>query len=177
MTKDTARRGHGRYSAWMRRWLAALSLLALGAGVAVELPARLRAQERYDFDVFNKQKWERLGETHSAELVVVWPDGRETKGLHPHIQDLKAMTLPMPDLRVSAHPLKFGHGDWTLVVAEMQGSFTREMPLPAGRTALPTGKPLRLRMAVVSHWKDGKVDRKLFFYDQQTWLRQLGLAP
>lgn len=176
MTKGTARRAGPGYSAGMRRWLAAVPLLALGAGVAVELPGRLRAQERYDFDVFNKQKWERLGETHAADLVVVWPDGRQTTGLHPHIQDLKTLALPMPDLRVSAHPLKFGHGDWTLVVAELQGSFTREMPLPGGRTLPPTGKGLKLRVAVVSHWKDGKIDRKLFFYDQQAWLRQLGLA-
>lgn len=160
----------------MRRWLAGLCFLALGAGVAVELPVRLRAQERYDFDVFNKQKWERLGETHADGLVVVWPDGRETQGLHAHIQDLKALALPMPDLRVSAHPLKFGHGEWTLVLADLKGSFTREMPLPAGRTAPPTGKQLELRIAVVSHWKDGKIDRKLLFYDQQAWLRQLGLA-
>jgi predicted ester cyclase len=176
MRKLTARSAGKGYAPGMRRWLAVLPLAALRAGVAVDLPARLRAQERFDYDVFNGQKWEKLGESHAADVVVIWPDGRQTQGLHPHIQDLKALFLPMPDLRVTGQPVRFGSHDWTLVVAELSGSFTREMPLPRGRTAQPTGKPLKLRMAVVSHWKDGKIDRKLLFYDQQAWLRQLGLA-
>lgn len=172
----TARAGAEGYSHGMRRWLAVLALAALGAGLAADLPARLRAHERFDYDVFNGQKWEKLGETHAAGVVVVWPDGRTTTGLHPHIQDLKSLFLPMPDLRVSGQPVRFGSHDWTLVITELSGSFTREMPLPRGRTAQPTGRPLKLQMAVVSHWKDGKIDRKLLFYDQQSWLRQLGLA-
>jgi hypothetical protein len=28
-----------------------------------------------DFDVFSNQKWDRLHESHTQDIVVTWPDG------------------------------------------------------------------------------------------------------
>lgn len=160
----------------MKRWLALASLLALGAGAAADIPGRLRAQEAFDDDVFNGQKWEKLGETHAENVVVFWPDGRQTTGLHAYIQDMKTMFVATPGLRIDAHPVRFGSGDWTAAIGEMSGAFTADMPLGGGRVAHPNGRAFRLRLAVVAHWSGGKMDRKYLFYDQHAYLRQLGLA-
>ena len=40
-----------------------------------------------DFVVFSNQQWVRLHESHSADVVVTWPDGHKTNGLERHIQE------------------------------------------------------------------------------------------
>src|SRR3989442_10022343 len=95
-----------------------------------------------DFDVFNNQKWDRLRESHAADITVTWPDGHETNGIERHIEDLKAMFVAVPDTRISSHPIKIANGDWTAVVATMQGTFSKPMKTPDGKTIPPTGKKL-----------------------------------
>src|SRR5262245_59179568 len=51
-----------------------------------------------DFVVFSHQQWNRLSESHTQDIVVTWPDGRETHGLTRHIEDLKALFVAIPDL-------------------------------------------------------------------------------
>jgi hypothetical protein len=45
----------------------------------------LKTFDLLDFDVFSNQKWDRLGESHAADIIVTWPDGHETKGIQKHI--------------------------------------------------------------------------------------------
>ena len=65
-----------------------------------------------DFDVFTHQKWDRLHESHSQDVIVHWPDGHQTKGIDKHIEDLKAMFVYAPDTRIEVHSVKFGSGDY-----------------------------------------------------------------
>ena len=58
---------------------------------APKVERNLKVFDTLDFDVFSNQKWDRLKESHSADIVVTWPDGHETKGIDHHIDDLKAM--------------------------------------------------------------------------------------
>lgn len=44
-----------------------------------------------DFNVYSGQKWDELGRSHSQDITVHWPDGRTTKGIQTHIDDLKGM--------------------------------------------------------------------------------------
>src|SRR5260221_13462347 len=104
-----------------------------------------------DFDVFTSQKWDRLKESHSKDITVHWPDGHETKGIEKHIDDLKAMFVYAPDTRIKVHPVKFGAGDWTSVIGEMEGTFTKPMPLGDGKSIEPTGKSFKLPMCTVGH--------------------------
>jgi hypothetical protein len=47
-----------------------------------------------------------------------------------------------------------------------------------GKYAQPTGKKLDLTMATIGHWTDaGVMDHEWLFWDNQTFLKQLGLAP
>lgn len=71
----------------------------------------LKVFDTLDFDVFSNQKWDRLSESHAEDIVVTWPDGHETKGIEKHIEDLKAMFVFAPDIKISEHPICFGSGN------------------------------------------------------------------
>ena len=98
------------------------------------------------------------------------------KGWTRHIQDLKAMFVYALDTRVRSHPVKFGSRDWTCFIGETEGTFTRPMPTPEGREIPPTGKRFKIRVCTVSHWnKEGLMDEEYLFWDNQSYMRQLGL--
>jgi hypothetical protein len=129
-----------------------------------------------DYTVFTGQQWARLHESHSQDVVVHWPDGHQTKGIQKHIEDLKAMFVYAPDTRIREHPIKIASGEWTSVVGIFEGTFTKPMPLPNGKSIAPTGKAFKLTMCTVGHWKDGVMDEEYLFWDNQTFMQQIGLA-
>jgi predicted ester cyclase len=137
---------------------------------------RLKLFDALDFDVFSNQKWDRLGESHAKDIVVTWPDGHETHGLAQHIEDLKALFVYAPDLKITEHPIRFGSGDWTAVTGYMTGTFSKPMPTGGGKTIPPTGKSFRLGMATLGHWKGGTMDHEWLFWDSQDFMKQLGLV-
>lgn len=138
--------------------------------------AHIATFDALDFDVFTHQKWDRLKESHAQNIKVHWPDGHETKGLEQHIEDLKAMFVYAPDTRILVHPVKFGSGEWTSVIGVMQGTFTNPMPVAGGKPIPPTGRAFLLVMCTVGHWKDGVMDEEYLFWDNQTFMKQLGLG-
>ena len=130
-----------------------------------------------DFDVFSNQKWDRLKESHAQDIIVSWPDGHDTHGIDKHIEDLKAMFVAIPDLKITEHPIKIANGEWTSVIGIMEGTFTKPMPVGDGKTIAPTGKAYKIVMCTVGHWKNGTMDEEYLFWDNQTYMKQLGLAP
>jgi len=131
-----------------------------------------------DFDVFSNQKWDRLKESHAQDIIVSWPDGHDTHGLAKHIEDLKAMFVAIPDLKITEHPIKIANGRWTAVTGRLVGTFSKPMPMGNGKFVQPTGKKLDLTMATIGHWTDaGVMDHEWLFWDNQTYMKQLGLAP
>jgi len=139
--------------------------------------AHLVKFDTLDFDVFTNQKWDRLKESHARDIVVHWPDGHQTKGIEKHIEDLKAMFVYAPDTRIKVHPVKIASGEWTSVIGVMEGTFTKPMPIGDGKTIAPTGKAFKLTMCTVGHWKDGVMIAEYLFWDNQTFMKQVGLAP
>ncbi len=129
-----------------------------------------------DFDVFTNQKWDRLHESHSKDVIVHWPDGHQTKGIERHIEDLKAMFVYAPDTRIQEHPVKIAQGEWTSVIGIMEGTFTKPMPIGDGKAIAPTGKSFKLIMCTVGHWKNGVMDEEYLFWDNQSYMKQIGLA-
>lgn len=136
----------------------------------------LETFDTLDFDVFTNQKWERLHESHSADIIVHWPDGRTTEGIEPHIEDLKDMFVWAPDTRIEQHPIKIASGQWTSVIGVIEGTFTEPMPLPDGTTISPTGKSYKLTMATVGYWEDGVMTEEYLFWDNLEFMKQIGLA-
>ncbi|MER2561473.1 MAG: ester cyclase [Myxococcaceae bacterium] len=159
--------------------LTALVLLA-GCVTTEERPPQvtqhLATFDTLDFDVFTNQRWERLHESHAADIKVHWPDGHVTEGLAVHTDDLKAMFVYAPDTRIEVHSIKLGDGEWTSVVGVMEGTFTRPMPIGGGKFIEPTNKAFKITMNTVGHWKNGVMDEEYLFWDNQTFMKQLGLA-
>jgi len=136
----------------------------------------LETFDTLDFDVFTNQKWDRLHESHAENILVHWPDGHTTTGIDVHIEDLKGMFVYAPDTRILTHPVKFGSGEWTGVTGVLEGTFTEPMPMADGTMIPPTGKAFKLEMATIGHWKDGVMDEEYLFWDNLTFMKQIGLA-
>jgi len=137
----------------------------------------LAAFDTLDFDVYTNQKWERFSESHAKDILVHYPDGHTTKGLDAHIEELKPMFVFAPDTRIRTHPVRIQSGDWTSVIGVMEGTFTKPMPGADGKTTPPTGKTFKFQMCTVGHWKGGLMDEEYLFWDNQAFLKQVGLAP
>jgi len=129
-----------------------------------------------DFTVFSNQEWTRLHESHAQDIKVNWPDGHFTTGIDRHIADLKAMFVYAPDTRIKEHPIRFGSGNFTAVTGIMEGTFTKPMPVGNGKFIQPTGKSFKLPMATIGIWKDGVMIEESLFWDNQTYMNQLGLG-
>jgi hypothetical protein len=136
----------------------------------------LKVFDTLDFDVFSNQKWNRLKESHASDIVVTWPDGHETKGIEKHIEDLKALFVFAPDIKIKTHPIRFGSGTWTAVTGVMTGTFTKPMPTLDGKSIAPKGKRFALGMVTLGHWKGGTMDHEWLIWDNQDFMNQIGLG-
>lgn len=143
---------------------------------APKVERNLKVFDTLDFDVFSNQKWDRLKESHSPDIVVTWPDGHETKGLAKHTDDLKAMFVFAPDITIKKHPVRFGSGSWTAVTGVMTGTFSQPMPIGEGKTIPPNGKRFAIGMATIGHWNGKTMDHEWLFWDNQDFMKQLGLG-
>lgn len=138
---------------------------------------RLIRFDSLDFDIYSNQKWDQFSISHDENIKVYYPDGSITTGLHPdHIDALTPMFVFAPDTKIKNHPVRFGSGDWTAVIGIMEGTFSQPMPIGNGKFIPPTGKKFKLSMATIGHWKDGKMIEEYLFWDNQTFMRQIGLA-
>jgi len=137
----------------------------------------LQTFDELDFEMFTNQDWDGFKKSHSQDIVVYWPDGYHSVGLESHIEDLKAMFVYAPDTRIQEHPVRIASGEWTSVIGVMEGTFTEPMPLPDGTSIPPTGKSFKLKMSTVGHWKNGVMDEEYLFWDNQSFMKQIGLSP
>ena len=129
-----------------------------------------------DFTVFSNQEWTRLHESHSKDIKVNWPDGHFTIGIEKHIADLKALFVYAPNTAIKQHPIRFGSGNMSCVTGVMTGTFTAPMPIGNGKFIPPTGKSFSLPMCTVGIWKEGVMMEEYLFWDNQTYMNQIGLG-
>lgn len=138
---------------------------------------RLRRFDSLDFQFYSSQMWDSLAVSHAENIKVYYPDGTVTEGLFPqHIDMLKPLFVFAPDTKITTHPIRFGSGDYTAVIGEMEGTFSKPMPAGNGKTIPPTGKKFKLRMCTIGHWKEGKMTEEHLFWDNQAMMKQIGLA-
>ena len=136
----------------------------------------LQKFDTLDFTVFSNQQWVRLHESHAKDIKVNWPDGHFTIGIEKHISDLKYMFIYAPDTKIKEHPVRFGSGNMTCVTGIMTGTFTQPMPIGDGKFIQPTGKSFSLPMCTVGIWKNGVMVEEYLFWDNQTYMNQIGLG-
>lgn len=58
----------------------------------------------------------------------------------------------------------------------MKGTFTKPMPIGNGKMIPPTGKPFKLSMVTIGHWKNGVMDEEWLMWDDHAFMQQIGLA-
>ena len=129
-----------------------------------------------DFTVFSNQEWARFHESHARDIIVHWPDGHSTTGIERHIEDLKALFVYAPDTRIKEHPIRFGSGKYTAVTGVFEGTFTKPMPIGNGKFIQPTGKAFKMPMATIGIWENGIMTEEYLFWDNQTYMNQIGLG-
>jgi hypothetical protein len=99
-----------------------------------------------------------------------------TQGIEQHIEDLKAMFVYAPDTRIKQHPIRFGSGTFTAVTGVFEGTFTKPMPIGNGKFIQPTGKAFKMPMCTIGIWENGIMIEEHLFWDNQTYMKQIGLA-
>jgi hypothetical protein len=141
------------------------------------LAKNLASFDTLDYTVFTNQEWTRLHETHAKDIKVYWPDGHVTEGLEKHIEDLKMLFVYAPDTRIKQHPIRFGSGNMTAVTGIFEGTFSKPMPIGNGKFIQPTGKAFKMPMCTIGIWKpDGTMSEEHLFWDNQTYMNQIGLG-
>ena len=139
---------------------------------------RLTRFDSLDFNFYSNQQWDQLAISHDAGIQVFYPDGSMSLGLPSHIDQLKPLFVFAPDTKITNHRVKFGSGDWTAVIGDIQGTFTQPMPLTGtegSKTIPPTNKPFKFSMCTIGHWKEGKMTEEYLFWDNQAFMKQIGL--
>ena len=148
------------------------------ADSAKNVAMHLMKFDTLDFVAFSIEHLDRFKESHDPDIVVTFPDGHETRGLPKHLDDMRAMFVALPDLKIAEHPIKIANGSWTAVTGRMTGTFTKPMPMGNGKFVQPTGKKLDLLMATIGHWNAvGLMDHEWLFWDNQAYMTQLGIKP
>jgi hypothetical protein len=92
------------------------------------------------------------------------------------LAELKPMFVFAPDTRIKVRPVKFGSGEWTSVIGVMEGTFTKPMPAGDGKAIPPTGKAFKISMATIGRWQNGVMAEEYLFWDNQAYMKQLGVA-
>src|SRR6516225_4705603 len=134
---------------------------------------RLAKFDTLDFDFYSNQKWAMFTHNHADNIKCYYPDGSVTVGLFPqHIDQLKPMFVFAPNTKIKVHPVRFGSGEYTCVIGEMEGTFSKPMPIGGGKTIPPTGKTFKLSMVTVGHWgADNKMTEEFLFWDNQSFMK------
>jgi len=165
--------------------IVALSFGLAGATQAAEskkgkhdqVQANLKRFDQLDFEAYSERKNMKLfKEIHCLDVKVVFPDGRTTEGIEQHVTDINGLFNGTPDSRITAHPISFGSGEWTVTTGVMEATFSEAMKLPDGKTIVPTGKKVKMPMATIARWKNGCIAEEHLFWDNAEYMKQLGLT-
>jgi hypothetical protein len=99
----------------------------------------LERMDELDFAGWNRADWEGVFTRYHTDDVLVAVHGQApTHGIREHIQAMKALVESTggTPVQVTSHPIRFGSGDWTCVVGELED----------GR-----------RMVTLAKWRDGAI--------------------
>ena len=130
--------------------------------------------DELDLVAFNNRDMKRIGEIHADEVIVHNPDGTKTSPFSPHAEELDFL-FDTFDFVVTDHIVGFGHGEWTAGISISEGKWVKPITLPNGSVLQPTGKKVRLKIATIARWENGRIAEEYLFWDNADWNRQIGL--
>jgi hypothetical protein len=132
--------------------------------------------DELDLVAFNDRDMERIGEIHADEVIVHNPDGTQTSPFEPHSEELQFL-FDTFDFVVTDHIVGFGYGEWTAGISISEGRWVKPITLHDGTVLEPTGKKVRLKIATIARWENGRIAEEYLFWDNADWNRQIGLTP
>ena len=132
--------------------------------------------DELDLVAFNDRDMERIGEIHADEVIVHNPDGTQTSPFAPHSEELQFL-FDTFEFVVTDHIVGFGYGEWTAGISISEGRWVKPMTLPDGTVLQPTGKKVRLKIATIAKWENGRISEEYLFWDNADWNRKIGLTP
>ena len=129
------------------------------------------------FEAYNAHDWDRFFEGYAESVVTYSPDQPEPlKGLAAWREQMQTFDTAFPDQRFE-DVRTFGQGDWVCSEAIFTGTHTGPLPGPGAETIPATNKQVRNPVVFVFKIEGGKTTEQRFYFDQLTYLAQLGLAP
>ncbi len=99
----------------------------------------LQNMDELDFTGWNGADWDGAFARYHTEDVLVGVQGQPpTLGIREHIDAMKAFVESTggAPIQVKSHPIRFGSGEWTCVVGELEGGS---------------------RMVTVARWRNGSI--------------------
>lgn len=132
--------------------------------------------DELDLKAFNNRDMKRIAEIHMPDVRVFNTNNTLTEGFDPkHKEELLWLFNSFSDFDIYEHPIGFGAGDWTAGVSKSRGTFDRPIKLPNGKVIQPTGKKFDVRIATIALWKDGRIVEEYLFWDNEDWMKQIGV--
>ena len=130
--------------------------------------------DELDLVAFNNRDMKRIGEIHADNVIVHNPDGTQTTPFTPHAEELQFL-FDTFEFVVTDHIVGFGYGEWTAGISISEGKWVKPLILPDGTVKQPTGKKVRLKIATIARWENGRIAEEYLFWDNADWNRQIGL--
>ncbi|MCW8330166.1 ester cyclase [Photobacterium sp. SDRW27] len=130
--------------------------------------------DELDLEAFNHRDMKRIGEIHADDVIVHNPDGTKTSPFKPHSEELQYL-FDVFQFKVTDHIVGFGHGEWTAGISISEGKWVKPLTLPDGTVKQPTGQHVRIKIATIARWKNGRIAEEYLFWDNADWNRQIGL--
>jgi outer membrane murein-binding lipoprotein Lpp len=136
----------------------------------------LKTFDELDLVAFNNRDMPRIKEIHADDVMVYNPDGTTTKGMTPHHASELEFLFDTFSFKVSEHIVGFGHGDWTAGISICDGQWVKPLKMPDGSVLQPTHKKVRVKIATITRWENGRIAEEYLFWDNADWNRQIGLT-
>jgi hypothetical protein len=134
----------------------------------------LETFDELDLVAFNGRDMKRIEEIHADNVIVHNPDGTKTSPFSPHSEELKFL-FDTFDFTVAEHIVGFGHGEWTAGISISEGQWVKPLKLPNGKVLQPTNKKVRIKIATIARWENGRIAEEYLFWDNADWNKQIGL--
>lgn len=107
-----------------------------------QVERNLKGMDDLDFTGWNKADWNGVfAHHHTDDVLVDWKGQQPTHGVAEHIEAMKNYVQAAGGTppQITAHPIRFGSGDWTCVVGEFQDG---------------------ARMVTVAKWRNGAISEE-----------------
>lgn len=113
---------------------------------------------------------------YAADAVAIAPDGQEYQGPEAIVTYMQEFFAAFPDAKYeSLGAWEIGDTAWD--EGRFSGANTGPLAMPDGSTLPATGKTVTMRGADVVTVEDGLITSHRFYFDQMSFLAQLGLMP